>query len=180
MQLPKTIQVAVGFTVIGNYRPERNGAMYSLYDDKGDGLVPITNSNDVKVNYFRVDDSTDQDNDDNKFLESPADPTKYVDVKQSDEEKQLAEDAMKKQGVPVLTEKKDDKGNVTYEAPAGSAFVVPPDPEVEELRKTDEANRTAADQEAAARSNPTTGDTNNANAAAAAASGDSPVPHTPP
>ena len=56
LQVPKTIQVAVGFTVIGNYRPERNSVFYSIFDDDGDGLLP-SRSNDAKgVNYFKHDD----------------------------------------------------------------------------------------------------------------------------
>jgi hypothetical protein len=154
LQLPKTIQVAVGFTIIGNYRPERNGAMYSLYEDKGDGLVPITNSNDVLVNYFRVDDTPDQDNDDNKFVEQTVSADKFTEIGQSEEEKQLAADAMQKQGIPVLSEKKDDKGNPTgeYEVPAGTAgaekFVVPltadEQKERDEYKKNYEAQEKAA------------------------------------
>ena len=46
LQLPKTIQVSVGFTPVGMYRPERYGVFYPLYDDRmpaGDietGLIP--------------------------------------------------------------------------------------------------------------------------------------------
>ena len=56
LQLPKTIQVAVGFTVIGNYRPEWGGVMYSLYDDEGDGLMPAIASSNERVNFFRIND----------------------------------------------------------------------------------------------------------------------------
>ena len=56
LQLPKTIQVAVGFTVIGNYRPEWGGIMYSLYDDVDDGLMPKINSSDNNLNFFRIND----------------------------------------------------------------------------------------------------------------------------
>jgi hypothetical protein len=55
LQLPKTIQVSVGFTVIGVYRPQFNGTMYQLYDDDlagtADGLIPKP---DTVVNYFRT------------------------------------------------------------------------------------------------------------------------------
>ena len=46
LQLPKTIQVSVGFTPIGMYRPERYGVFYPLYDDRmpagyiETGLIP--------------------------------------------------------------------------------------------------------------------------------------------
>ena len=50
LQLPKTIQVSCGFTVIGTYRPEKGSVFYSLYDDTGDGLTPKGN----QVNYFRT------------------------------------------------------------------------------------------------------------------------------
>jgi hypothetical protein len=60
LQLPKTIEVSVGFTPVGVYRPEYNGVMYSLYDDTNSkvesGLMP----NDVtKVNYFRAFDTSE-------------------------------------------------------------------------------------------------------------------------
>jgi hypothetical protein len=62
LQLPKTVQVSVGFTPVGVYRPEFRGIMYSLYDDTGgspeNGLVP--NSKD-KVNYFRTYDNVSMD-----------------------------------------------------------------------------------------------------------------------
>lgn len=55
LQLPKTIQVSVGFTVIGVYRPQFNGTMYQLYDDDlagtADGIIPTP---DTVVNYFRT------------------------------------------------------------------------------------------------------------------------------
>ena len=50
LQLPKTIQVSCGFTVIGTYRPEKGSIFYPLYDDTGDGLAPKGN----QVNYFRT------------------------------------------------------------------------------------------------------------------------------
>jgi len=66
LQLPKTVQVSVGFTPFGVYRPEYNGVMYSLYDDgnsTGDspesGLMPTSNT---KVNYFRAFDADDAGN----------------------------------------------------------------------------------------------------------------------
>jgi hypothetical protein len=70
LQLPKTVQISVGFTPIGVYRPEFRGIMYSLYDDTGaspeNGLVP--NAKD-KVNYFRAYDSVDMDDELNlKYL----------------------------------------------------------------------------------------------------------------
>jgi hypothetical protein len=62
LQLPKTVQVSLGFTPVGVYRPEFRGIMYSLYDDTGgspeNGLVP--NSKD-KVNYFRTYDNVSMD-----------------------------------------------------------------------------------------------------------------------
>lgn len=61
LQLPKTIQVAVGFTVIGQYRPEFGGIMYNLYDDDDDtGLMPAIASNDEQVNFFRTVDTQDK------------------------------------------------------------------------------------------------------------------------
>lgn len=57
LQLPKTIQVAVGFVPIGVYRPEKYGVFYPLYDDRTDnpndietGLIP---DNDNRVNWFK-------------------------------------------------------------------------------------------------------------------------------
>jgi hypothetical protein len=58
LQLPKTIQVAVGFTVIGQYRPEFGGIMYNLYDDADNsGLMPKIASNDANINFFRTEDT---------------------------------------------------------------------------------------------------------------------------
>ena len=60
LQLPKTIEVSVGFTPVGVYRPEYNGVMYSLYDDTNpkveSGLMP---KDATKVNYFRAFDTTE-------------------------------------------------------------------------------------------------------------------------
>jgi hypothetical protein len=57
LQLPKTIQVAVGFVPIGVYRPEKYGVFYPLYDDRTNsandietGLIPAT---DDRVNWFK-------------------------------------------------------------------------------------------------------------------------------
>ena len=57
LQLPKTIQVAVGFVPIGVYRPEKYGVFYPLYDDRTNspssietGLIPET---DERVNWFK-------------------------------------------------------------------------------------------------------------------------------
>jgi len=57
LQLPKTIQVSVGFVPIGVYRPEKYGVFYPLYDDRTDnpgrietGLIP---DNDNRVNWFK-------------------------------------------------------------------------------------------------------------------------------
>lgn len=70
LQLPKTIQVSVGFTPIGVYRPEFRGIMYPLYDDTGgspeNGLVPSSGD---KVNYFRTFDGDGMDTSQNlKYL----------------------------------------------------------------------------------------------------------------
>ena len=72
LQLPKTVQVSVGFTPVGVYRPEFRGVMYSLYDDtKGagvpeNGLIPTDAE---KVNYFRTYDDASMDDDSNiKYL----------------------------------------------------------------------------------------------------------------
>jgi hypothetical protein len=70
LQLPKTVQVSVGFTPVGVYRPEFRGIMYSLYDDTGgspeNGLVPKDKG---KVNYFRTYDDAGMDDDSNvKYL----------------------------------------------------------------------------------------------------------------
>lgn len=66
LQLPKYIQVSVGFTPVGVYRPEKNGVMYSLYDDTGvdveNGLIPIGEN---KVNYFRTFDDKPMNHEDN-------------------------------------------------------------------------------------------------------------------
>lgn len=53
LQLPKFISVSVQYTIIGNYRPQKNGVFYNLYDDDPSwpGKVP-TNAN--RVNYFRA------------------------------------------------------------------------------------------------------------------------------
>ncbi len=50
LQLPKTIQVSCGFTVIGVYRPEKNSIFYSLFDDANNGIAP---NDATSVNYFR-------------------------------------------------------------------------------------------------------------------------------
>jgi hypothetical protein len=61
LQLPKHIQVNVGFVPVGVYRPEFRGVMYSLYDDSvggtdkaESGLMP---ENAARVNYFNEFDS---------------------------------------------------------------------------------------------------------------------------
>jgi len=61
LQLPKHIQVNVGFVPVGVYRPEFRGVMYSLYDDSQggndnteSGLMP---ENAARVNYFNEFDS---------------------------------------------------------------------------------------------------------------------------
>ena len=56
LELPKTVQVSVGFTPVGMYRPEFRGVMYSLYDDYAggaleNGLIP---NHDNKINYFKT------------------------------------------------------------------------------------------------------------------------------
>ena len=53
LQLPKIIQVSVGFTPVGVYRPEKGGTFYSLYDDSSanNGLLPRSGD---KVSYFRT------------------------------------------------------------------------------------------------------------------------------
>jgi hypothetical protein len=60
LQLPKTVEVSVGFTPVGVYRPEYNGVMYSLYDDSNSsietGLMPKETN---RVNYFRAFDSNE-------------------------------------------------------------------------------------------------------------------------
>lgn len=60
LQLPKTVEVSVGFTPVGVYRPEYNGVMYSLYDDTNSniesGLMPKDAN---RVNYFRAFDSNE-------------------------------------------------------------------------------------------------------------------------
>jgi hypothetical protein len=71
LQLPKHIQVSCEFVPIGVYRPEMNGTMYSLYDDRNtaeggieNGLIP---SGQDRVNYFRTFDKTDMKNNVNQF-----------------------------------------------------------------------------------------------------------------
>jgi hypothetical protein len=61
LQLPKHIQVNVGFVPVGVYRPEFRGVMYSLYDDSvggtnnaETGLMP---TDAARVNYFNEFDS---------------------------------------------------------------------------------------------------------------------------
>lgn len=81
LQLPKTVQVSVGFTPFGVYRPEYNGVMYSLYDDgnTGDGIESgLMPNSDTKVNYFRAIDTKDDgkrasitDPDNKALLSSP-------------------------------------------------------------------------------------------------------------
>jgi len=120
LQLPKTIQVAVGFTIIGNYRPERNGVMYSLYDDAGDGLAPAIASNGALVNYFRIDDVTSANNKDaEKYLleDPPGNLESYDKTNTDDETKALGDAALTQMyGKVPFTEKKDADGNVTYES----------------------------------------------------------------
>lgn len=149
LQLPKTIQVAVGFTIIGNYRPERNGVMYSLYEDKGDGLVPSTTSNDALVNYFRIDDTPDNDQDENKLKEETFSADKYLETSQSDEEKELFTKAAQQQGIPIPKETKDKDGNnATYELdendPNTKRFVVPLSAEDKKIKEEDEKNNQKA------------------------------------
>jgi len=58
LQLPKTIQVSVGFVPIGVYRPERYGVFYPLYDDRmgggsiETGLIPDASMGTPRVNWF--------------------------------------------------------------------------------------------------------------------------------
>jgi len=62
LQLPKVIQVSCEFVPIGMYRPEKNGVMYSLYDDEGNpenGLMPKVGGN--RVNYFKTFDDDGSD-----------------------------------------------------------------------------------------------------------------------
>jgi hypothetical protein len=125
LQVPKTIQVAVGFTVIGNYRPERNSVFYSIFDDDGDGLVP-SRSNDAKgVNYFKHDDdATTNDNrdeipkpDDNTANQEPPDENTLETAFDKEQQDKL--------GVTkVLTDiekqrEKDKKENEALESGAG-------------------------------------------------------------
>ncbi len=116
LQLPKTIQVSVGFTPFGVYRPEYNGVMYSLYDDgqtEGieSGLMP---SSDTKVNYFRAIDTKDDgtrasvtDADNKALLQSPPPDGKEADVVDVD---------------PKLRDETNDEKPST--APAGSKGLI--------------------------------------------------------
>jgi hypothetical protein len=67
LELPKTVNVSVGFTPVGMYRPEFRGVMYSLYDDYAggaleNGLIP---NHDNKVNYFKTYDDVPMSSKDN-------------------------------------------------------------------------------------------------------------------
>ncbi len=62
LQLPKIINISVGFKVIGNYRPQKNGIMFGLYDDTNiaanhdkveTGMLPVGNDT-GRVNYFEM------------------------------------------------------------------------------------------------------------------------------
>jgi hypothetical protein len=100
LQLPKTIQVAVGFTVIGNYRPEWGGVMYSLYDDEGDGLMPAIASNDERVNFFRTNDGGDRpDPNDDPTREGDLKP--FDDIK--DNEAEITDEQYAKMGYKKVT-----------------------------------------------------------------------------
>ncbi len=81
LQLPKTIQVSCGFTVIGNYRPERNSVFYNLYDDNGDGLAPKSSGNASVVNYFRTFDTSGGDNESYNAHEQPFEDKRPAPVK---------------------------------------------------------------------------------------------------
>lgn len=168
LQLPKTIQVAVGFTVIGNYRPERNGAMYSLYDDVGDGLIPpVKSNNGLGVNYFRVDDVDSSNNDDTVLKDTSALNLESYQNPDSDEEtKALAAEALKKVfGDTPLEESTDPAtGEKIYTAKKKS----PMTREQEQQEKDDTSDAAAAkaaedkvkaDLEAAAAKKGTTGTT---------------------
>lgn len=114
LQLPKTIQVAVGFTIIGNYRPERNGAMYSLYDDLGDGLIPPVRSNNALTNYFRVDDEVSSNNSDDILTEPAVVDYERPDSNQ-DETADIANAEMKRMyggDKPPFEAVKNDKGEI--------------------------------------------------------------------
>lgn len=80
LQLPKTIQVSCGFTVIGNYRPERNSVFYNLYDDNGDGLAPKA-ENTAVVNYFRTFDTAGGDNLEYNTFDQPFEDKRPAPVK---------------------------------------------------------------------------------------------------
>jgi hypothetical protein len=103
LQLPKTIQVAVGFTVIGQYRPEFGGIMYNLYEDDGNGLMPTINSNDSVVNFFRTNDTGPKDYD-------PSADTPLQDFESIGSDKPTAEEIeqLKKAGFTVTEEEVDD------------------------------------------------------------------------
>lgn len=79
LQLPKTIQVSVGYVPVGVYRPERYGVVYPLYDDRSNsnaypenGLIP--QRTDV-VNWFETFDTPganiQNDTDSQEYLAVP-------------------------------------------------------------------------------------------------------------
>jgi hypothetical protein len=145
LQLPKTIQVAVGFTVIGNYRPERNGVMYSLYDDAGDGLSPAVRSNGAIVNYFRVDDSPSSDTNDKYLKEDESSINTYDTTNDDDDMKAIAAAALKQVygSEKPFEEKVDAKGNRTYVATSDKLKA--PDPSDAERKAAAELAKTATD-----------------------------------
>ena len=61
LQLPKHIQVNVGFVPVGVYRPEFRGVMYSLFDDSVSGTdkseTGLMNESAQRVNYFNENDN---------------------------------------------------------------------------------------------------------------------------
>lgn len=150
LELPKTIQVACGFTIIGNYRPERGGVMYSLYNDAGDGLAPEAKaSNDYTLNYFRVDDPQDQ-SDEGSMLREVAPVEGYDEPKQSEDDAKLGQAAVTQQlGANAFKEQKNEKGEIIgYELDKG-AKGYQKDEEMTEAEKKalEKFNKAAADQE---------------------------------
>ena len=99
LQLPKTIQVSCGFTVIGVYRPERNTYMYPLYDDDlagtPNGIAPTSNT---VVNYFRTFDEGGGDQD--EFVAVPL-GAEDVPVTQRPQTTKDLQDESKKQNAAV-------------------------------------------------------------------------------
>ena len=157
LQLPKTIQVAVGFTVIGNYRPEWGGVMYSLYDDDGDGLMPAIASSNERVNFFRINDGGGANNPkDDPTIE--ADLKTFEELEKEKNEAEITPEQYKKMGykmVPVTQrvieqDANDPEKTTTRDVVTDTWIPAEAEKDFTARQKSDAVRQAAADTEEAA------------------------------